>query len=230
MPIVSPVAWISFLAIVVFVAFVFLLGVRSARASMAAAVAIIVVWLGVPAILAWTGALSKFDRTPPPFLIFIGAFTVATAVVAFSKLGGRLIENLDIRYLAGFQLFRIAVEWNLHRLYEEGVAPIQMTYAGYNFDIVSGILGGVILIWGMTKQPPRWAIWAFNLIGLGLLINIVAIAMVSTPTPLRMFTNEPANTFVAYLPFVWLPSFLVQAAWFGHLIVFRWLGRSRASG
>ncbi len=38
---------------------------------------------------------------------------------------------------------------------------------------------------------------------------------------IRKFFNEPANTFVTYFPFVWLPAFLVQAAWFGHLLVFR---------
>ncbi|HKQ78896.1 MAG TPA: hypothetical protein VJ810_34675 [Blastocatellia bacterium] len=63
--------------------------------------------------------------------------------------------------------------------------------------------------------------------GLALLINIVTIAILSAPTPLRKFFNEPANTFVTYFPFVWLPAFLVQAAWFGHLLVFRRLRQTR---
>ncbi|MGH6629559.1 MAG: hypothetical protein ACREB3_07485, partial [Burkholderiales bacterium] len=59
--------------------------------------------------------------------------------------------------------------------------------------------GGPQLVWA---KPPRWAVWAFNLIGLALLINIVTIAILSAPTPLRQFWNEPANTFVAYAPYV----------------------------
>jgi hypothetical protein len=61
----------------------------------------------------------------------------------------------------------------------------------------------------------------FNLIGLRLLINILTVAILSAPVPIRRFFNEPADTFIADWPFVWLSSFLVQAAWFGHLLVFR---------
>jgi hypothetical protein len=65
------------------------------------------------------------------------------------------------------------------------------------------------------------AILGFNLIGLSLLVAIVGIAIASMPTPFRRFHNEPASVFVAGWPFLWLPGFLVQAAWFGHLLVFR---------
>jgi len=41
------------------------------------------------------------------------------------------------------------------------------------------------------------------------------------PTPLRAFANEPASTFAASWPWVWLPAFLVPAALFGHLLAFR---------
>jgi hypothetical protein len=60
-----------------------------------------------------------------------------------------------------------------------------------------------------------------------LLLNIVVIAILSMPTPLRHFHNEPANTFIAYFPYIWLPAFLVQVALFGHLLVFRWLRRAQ---
>ena len=39
------------------------------------------------------------------------------------------------------------------------------------------------------------------------------------PTPFRQFS--PANLFVAEVPFIWLPAFLVTSALFGHLLVFR---------
>jgi hypothetical protein len=161
-------------------------------------------------------------------LLFAGGFTIATAVVAFSPLGTRLVRGSRIGWLIGFQSFRIPVELWLHTLYQEGVVPVQMTYEGRNYDIVSGILALVLFLWAIRRQPPRWAIWTFNIVGLALLVNIVAIAMLSAPTPLRRFFNEPANTFVADVPYVWLPAFLVQAAWFGHLLVFRWLRQPRS--
>ena len=79
---------------------------------------------------------------------------------------------------------------------------------------------------------PRALVLAWNALGLALLATIVAVAFLSTPSPLRVFANEPANTIVAAFPYVWLPAFLVQGALFGHLLVFRWAvraGRGRAA-
>jgi hypothetical protein len=187
---------------------------------------ITVIWLGVSALVAATGVLREFNRLPPPFMLFVLTFTLATAAIAFSPLGTRLINGVSIAWLIGFQMFRFPLELWLHHIYQEGVIPVQMTYAGRNFDIITGLLALAFVVWARKQQPPRWAVRAFNLIGLALLINIVTIAVLSAPVPFRRFYNEPANTFVAYAPFVWLPAFLVQAAWFGHLLVFRWLWRS----
>jgi hypothetical protein len=237
MPQVSDFSELFFLALVILVALAFIIALwragkprESARTSLGwAAVAAILtsIWLGGSAFIARSGVLGEFQRRPPPFLIFVGLLSIATAAVALAPVGKRMIIGIDIRWLIGFQAFRIPLEFLLHRLYLEGVVPAQMTYAGMNFDILSGALALAIVIWGSLHEPPRWAILLFNLVGLALLINIVTIAILSTPTPLRLFFNEPANTFVAYSPFVWLPAFLVQAAWFGHLLVFRWLRRPR---
>ena len=186
---------------------------------------IVAVWLSVSALVAGSGILREFERRPPPFLLLAFGFTFATAILAYSPVGTRLVKGASLAGLIAFQAFRIPVELWLHRLYQEGVVPVQMTYEGRNFDILSGILGLGLGLWAMRGRPPRWAIWLFNVIGLALLINIVTVAILSAPVPMRRFFNEPANTFVADWPFVWLPAFLVQAAWFGHLLVFRWLRR-----
>ncbi|MBS1786836.1 MAG: hypothetical protein JST85_03900 [Acidobacteria bacterium] len=200
---------------------------HSALRWTAIAVLIVAIWLGVSTLIAETGILREFDRRPPPFLLLAFGFTLATAALAFSPIGTRLVKGVGIGWLVVYQAFRIPVELWLHRLCQEGVVPVQMTYSGRNFDIISGILALALGLWTLKGRPPRWAIWLFNILGLALLVNIVTIAILSAPTPLRQFFNEPANTFVADWPFVWLPAFLVQAAWFGHLMVFRWLKRQR---
>ena len=75
------------------------------------------------------------------------------------------------------------------------------------------------------KTVGAKAIFVWNVLGLLLLINIVVIAVLSMPLPFRFFFNDPANTFVTHVPYVWLPTFHVQAALFGHLLIFRALGR-----
>jgi hypothetical protein len=57
------------------------------------------------------------------------------------------------------------------------------------------------------------------------LVTIVTIAVLSTPVPFRAFINDPPNLLPSTFPYIWLPTFLVQAALFGHLMIFRAIRR-----
>jgi hypothetical protein len=181
-------------------------------------------WLVVPGVLAARGVLDRW-QPPPPALVLIGVLTVATVVLALSPVGARFASSVPLAGLVGDQFFRVPVEWTLHRLFVEGVVPVQMTYAGRNFDILSGISAAMVALLLVARRGGRGLVLAWNLVGLGLLANIVVIAALSAPTPLRHFMNEPANRLPGMFPYVWLPTFLVQAALFGHIVVFRVLGR-----
>jgi uncharacterized membrane protein len=112
------------------------------------------------------------------------------------------------------QSFRIAVELLLLMAFVNGRIPVQMTFEGRNFDILTGILAlpvGYLLV-KRKMYAPRLAV-AFNVLGLLLLTNILVIALLSMPTPIRYFMNEPANTLVAQFPFILLPGVLVPIAY-----------------
>ena len=53
-----------------------------------------------------------------------------------------------------------------------------------------------------------------------LLINILTIAILSTPM-VAAFGDDRLNTWVAYPPYVWLPTMMVVCAITGHLVIFR---------
>lgn len=231
MPQVSFPTVVGFLALVLAVAagFVYAAGRASrvpskgkVRSDRWIALAIVLLWLGPAAFLSAGGYLIDFgSQAPPPLLRLVGATTVGTTLVAFSRVGSRLIPRMGLAWLVGFQVFRFPLELVLHRLYVEGALPVQMTYSGLNFDILTGLSAGVLGLWAARGAPPRWVFWAWNLMGLALLVTIVTIAIMSMPGPTRVYANEPANRIVATFPLVWLPTFLVQAAWFGHLLMFR---------
>jgi hypothetical protein len=163
-------------------------------------------------------------------MLLFASYGIATAALAFSRIGDRVIERVGLAWLVGYQAFRIPVELFLARMHDEGVVPVQMTYSGRNFDIVTGVLALAlaVAIW-RSGRVPRALVLAWNWLGLALLINIVTVAVLSPPVPFRVFMNEPANTFVTQPPWVLLPTFLVQGALLGHLLVFRQLARSRAA-
>jgi hypothetical protein len=71
------------------------------------------------------------------------------------------------------------------------------------------------------NRVPLSVVRAWNWMGALLLLNVVTITWLSTPTPMRVFMNEPANIWITQAPFVWLPTVLVLAAFAGHIVVHR---------
>ena len=186
---------------------------------------IIGVWLAGVAMMANQGALQDFDQRPPMILVVLVMSLIMTFAIAFSRIGLLVISGAGITWLVGFQGFRVLVEVFLHQMYLEGIVPQQMTWSGLNFDILAGLSALIMAFQISRKRVGRKAIFVWNVLGLLLLINIVVIAILSMPLPIRAFDNEPANTFVTYVPYVWLPTFHVQAALFGHILVYRALKR-----
>lgn len=184
------------------------------------------VWLGLTWFVASRGLLS-FDAMPPKFPIVVTIGLIIATMAARSRDGLALALETPLWFLIGFQAMRIPIELFLHRAYTEGIIGAQMTYAGMNFDIVTGVTGLLLGIWSLLSSPPRWLLWAWNIMGMVLLVTIVTIAILSTPL-VNAFPDAPPNVFVTREPFIWLPAFLVAMAWFGHLLVWRRLNKRAA--
>ena len=215
-----------FLATVAFTAGALKLGVWRAEPRWLVATGVgLAVWLGLTAWLAWSGWVGGWDARPPHFIVLMLPTALATVALAFSPFGARLAERIGWAGLLGYQVFRLPVEIVLDALGRAGIAPPQMSFHGWNFDVLTGLSAPFVAWLAARDRLGAGAILGWNVVCLALLANVVTIAILSTPTPLRVFMNEPANTFVASWPWVWLPTFLVPAALFGHLLAFRKLRR-----
>ncbi|MGF1509454.1 MAG: hypothetical protein ACFB9M_08130 [Myxococcota bacterium] len=142
---------------------------------------------------------------------------------ALSPVGRNIAIHLPVTTLVGFQAFRLPLELVLHRWYLEGVMPVQMTFAGHNFDIVTGALALFVALGLWRGLLPKAVVWGFNLLGLGLLFAVVRIAVLSSPVPFRSYMNEPLVLLAFHAPYVWIISICVAGALFGHVVTFRWL-------
>jgi hypothetical protein len=226
----SVLTTVCFVGIVVVVFLSVLYGATRSRLSVPALVATVAVYLAVPAVMARMGVLDRYNPLPAPALLLVLALTLLTLAIMLSRAGGRLAQAIPLGAVVALQAFRIPVEWVLYRLNVEGVIPVQMTFAGRNFDVITGIAGLVLGAWLLSgRSARRGLVFAWNVLGLALLINIVVIAVLSTPVPFRRFTEGPPNLLPGTFPYVWLPSFLVQVAWASHLLVFRQLRRRSAN-
>jgi len=177
-------------------------------------------WLALTFALAATGALA-FGTLPPRVMVLFTVTLVLAIVLARSAIGRDLAVGLPFSILIGFQAFRVLVEFLIHRAAQDGLAPPQMTWSGFNFDVVTGLTALPVAWLAARGRATPTIIRAWNVLGVLLLVNVLVIAIVSMPTPLRLFMNEPANTWVSKAPFVWLPTVLVPAAIVGHILVWR---------
>jgi hypothetical protein len=214
---------LGFVALTLIVAGLIVLLVRRAGAPVAPVVIGLSIYLTAFFVLGVSGLLA--DATPPkPLLVLVPALAASLWFALRSRAGEALVENAPMGALVGLHVFRVPLELMMHAWSQEGALPLQMTFAGLNWDIVTGV-GALLLIPFAARSRIGVLLW--NIVGLALLINIVTVAITSLPGPLRLFMNDPPNLLVMRAPYIWLPTFLVQVALAGHLLVFRALRRRR---
>lgn len=183
----------------------------------------LLLWMAFITILSLQGFFSDFSGFPPKFGIILVVPLISILIVTFSKTTKEILHHIPAQNILRLQVFRVVVEILLWLLLIQNLLPVQMTFEGRNFDILAGLTGPLIAYLYVKKKSGKTATIVWNVLGLGLLFNIVGIAIVSLPTPFRVFMNEPANTIVAYFPIIWLPGFLVPLAYTLHFLSIRQL-------
>jgi len=176
--------------------------------------------MGSQIALAASGDLAQWDRVPPPLLPVIGTSVALAVVAAMSRAGRRVAESVPFAALVGYQSFRLPLELVMHRAATTGLMPVQMSFSGWNFDILTGALAIPVAWLAARGRASRGLITAWNVMGTLLLANIVTIAVVSLPV-FAVFGPDRVNTWIADPPYIWLPGVLVPAAIFGHIVTWR---------
>lgn len=162
------------------------------------------------------------DSMPPPVPVFMGVHLVVVITLVLSPAGKKLAMSLPMAWLVGFHAFRLPLELWLHRAHSEGTIPVQMTFAGHNFDIVTGVLALAGWLW-LRRRPdgPLFVPWVLNCIGFALLVAVGVIAMRSVPYPFRAYQTEPALMLPMHFPYGWIVTMAVASALVFHGLLFR---------
>ncbi|MEO9967879.1 MAG: hypothetical protein ABJF11_18955 [Reichenbachiella sp.] len=177
------------------------------------------VWIFILSILALYGMFLDFEAMPPP-LLYVILPPLAAIIIAVSKKQSRVyLMNIPITTLTYLHIVRVPVEIVLWWLAGSQLLPYLLTFEGINYDILSGISAPFVAIFmvGLRSKSRIGAI-LWNIIALGLLVNVVGHAILSTPTPFQLFAFDTPNIAVFHFPFVLLPGFVVPAVLFSHLV------------
>lgn len=184
-------------------------------------------WLIFTGSLAAMGFFSQFSAFPPRFPIFALSQFLGIAFAVFKGLTLKDLRDIPQAAWIGLQAFRLPTEWLMAGLADHQLLPVEMTFHGRNFDVVSGLLGLALGLYLLVKKDhaPRWLLYAFHLVGLLLVTAVVIQGMLSVPTPLQRLHLSVENIHLARFPLCWLPFGLVPAAYFLHFASLRKLFR-----
>lgn len=184
----------------------------------------LILWLMILGLLSLGGFFRMFDRLPPPVTYAFAPPLAITFILLFSRKFRLVLLATPPAWLIFVQSFRLLLELFLWLGYRSGYVPPQMTFAWLNYDIIVGLtapMAGYVFFGKNRFFRFQGLLW--NIFGIALLLNIAMIAMLSTPSPMQVFFNEPANRFVAEFPFIWIPGFIVPFALAMHLFSIRQL-------
>lgn len=181
-------------------------------------------WLLLQAVIGLTGFYTVTNSRPPHFLFLTFPPLLFILSLFITRKGRQWLDSLNIKTLTLLHVVRIPVEIVLFLLFTYKTIPSLMTFEGRNFDIISGLSAPLIYLLCFSKHKTRRpALLAWNLVCLGLLINIVTIAVLSAPLPFQQLSFEQPNRAILYFPYIWLPGFVVPVVLLSHLAVMRQL-------
>ena len=171
---------------------------------------LILAWALFQVILGISGFYQDFEASPPRFIFLLAPGFLVAAILFLNAHGKKFIDSLNIKWLTLLHTVRVPVEIVLYYVYIGGLIPVEMTFEGRNFDILAGLTAPLAYYFVFKEgQVKRWWLFAWNILSLALLINILTIAVLSAKTPFQVIALEQPNIGVAYFPFVWLPTVIV---------------------
>lgn len=179
-------------------------------------------WLvatGTPTLAGWIA-----PRGPLPPQVVLLMVLAGALGFGLSTRGRVVARAVPLWTLIGFQAFRLPLEVVLEAWGEQGIAPVQLTWSGQNFDVITGVLA--LLSVPFLRARPRLA-WITTVVGILLLLNIARIVVTSLPGPLQRF-EEPL-VMPTLFPQVWIATVCVTAAVVGHVLAVRVLLRPDAA-
>lgn len=174
-------------------------------------------WIFLVCVLTFYGFFRDFSN-PPRLVLFIGVPVISIVFAMILPQSRRFLMQMPITTLHYVHIVRVPVEMVLWWLSVSRAIPEIMTFEGSNLDILSGISAPFAAVFMVgTRSQSRIGAVIWNLLTLGLLINIVYIAISHTPYFIDPDGSTTPNIGVFYFPYILLPTFVVPAVFFCHI-------------
>ncbi len=183
---------------------------------------ILFAWLTLQGFIAYSGFYTNTKGVPPRFMLTIGPALLCIMLLFATSKGRQFIHGLNLQSLTLLHVARIPVEIVLLWLFVHKAIPQVITFQGHNFDILSGVTAPIV--WYLLRNNTnRKLLLIWNIVCLGLLLNIVITAVLAAPFDFQQIAFDQPNIAVLYFPFVWLPACVVPLVLLSHIAAIRQL-------
>ena len=180
------------------------------------------IWMMVLLLLAYTHFFQQLDAVPPRFILVIGPPLLLLIGISLTTKGRSWMDRLPLLTLTRLHTVRVPVELTLYVLYVHHQVPKLMTFEGRNVDILAGLTAPVVAYFAFRrKRISVRQLLFWNVLALGLVLNIVVHAILSAPLPLQQLAFDQPNVAMFKAPYIWLPGVIVPAVLFSHIVVIR---------
>jgi hypothetical protein len=180
---------------------------------------LLVGWYVVTLSLAWfefyRGAASRIPTIQYGLLIPI----IAGVVLAWRwKLLERVIDVVPQEWIVGVQLYR-AMGLMFLVLLAAGRLPGMFAWPAGVGDVIVGLLAPFVAV-AYARHPHKAStlVRAWNLFGIADLIVAVGTGLLTSPSPIQMFSFDAPNDLISAFPLVMVPVFLVPLSILLHLV------------
>ena len=170
--------------------------------------------------IAQTGILQNFDLPPRfPLLLVLPAF-VMLGIIAYKHKDSPILAVIPKSWLIYYQSFRIVIESLFVATVGIGVLHPEVTFEGYNYDILFACTAPIIafLVFNKKVLPQKVALY-WNYLGLVVIAFIIFLFTTTTYIPSVWGSTESlANKNFIDFPYTLVPAFLMPSAVFIHIL------------
>lgn len=160
-----------------------------------------------------------FIQFPPSFALLLFGTVI---IIAWCT---ELLTNIKINMhlLLAIHILRIPIEFILYSLFKEKMLAREMTFIGYNYDIIFGVTALVFLIIGIFFRKifyfQIFRLW--NIFGICSVLIVVILGILSSPIPIQLIAYDQPNIAMLQFPYALLPNLVVPLVILSHIILLR---------
>src|ERR1700733_9420377 len=96
-------------------------------------------WLAIQGLLAYAGFYRNTTAMPPHILLAVFPALIFIIILLVAPAGKKFIRGLSLKMLLLMSVVRIPIELILYELFLHKAVPELITFAGSNYDMLSGI-------------------------------------------------------------------------------------------